>query len=142
MIELSASLEGDKELHRTLNIIPKNLDNFEEPLFRIGIEMLSAFDSNYDSRGSLFKAKWKPRKDKKSHPLLEKTGKMRRSFTSKLGNNYVELYNTAEYFKYHQSNAPRKKLPRRVMMKIDEIRKVFIVKAFQEHIRSSIKKAK
>lgn len=142
MIELSASLEGDKELSRRMMKIPDDIGNFKVPLFKIGREVRVSIDANYASRGALFGAKWKPRKDKKSHPLLEKTGKMRRAFDQDLGFDYVAIGNTSEYFKYHQSNAPRKKLPRRVMMKIDEIRKVFIVKTMQEHIRSSIKKAK
>ena len=140
MIELSASIEGDKELHRTLNIIPKNLDNFKVPLFKIGREVRVSIDANYASRGALFGAKWKPRKDKKSHPLLEKTGKMRRAFDQDLGFDYVAIGNTSEYFKFHQSNAPRKKLPRRVMLKLDQIRKIFIVKEFQAHIQKAIRK--
>jgi hypothetical protein len=59
---------------------------------------------------------------------------MRNSFIHKEGKDYVLVTNTAPYFKYHQSRLPRRKLPRRVMMKLDETRKQTIVKEFQKAI--------
>lgn len=140
MITLTATIEGDKELSRKLMTIPNDISNFKEPLFKIGREVRISVDANFDSRGALFGERWQPRKDNKSHPLLEKTGRMRRAFSQNLGMDYVEIYNTADYFKFHQSNAPRKKLPRRVMLKLDQIRKIFIVKEFQAHIQKAIRK--
>lgn len=137
MIELSWSIEGEKQISRRLDLTPYKLGNFTEPLMRIGVELKSAVDSNYSSRGALFGAKWKKRKDKNPWPLLEKTGAMRHSFEQRLGPSYLEMYNTADYFRYHQSNKPRgTALPRRVMLKIDKIRKVFIVKEFQRHLQN------
>lgn len=139
MITLNATLEGDKELSRRLIAIPQNIGSFKQPLFKIGREVRISADANFASRGALFGARWKPRKDNEPHPLLEKTGRMRRSFTQNLGNDYVEIFNTSDYFAYHQSNAPRKKLPRRVMLKLDQIRKQFIMREFQSHIQKSIR---
>ena len=138
MIVLSSSIEGDKELSRRFNSIPKDVGSFRGPLYRIGQEVRLSVDANYGSRGSLFGAKWEPRKDNKPHPLLERTGKMRSSFAQRLGDEYVEIFNPTPYFKYHQSNKARRKLPRRIMLKLDEIRKVFIVKEFQRHLHKSV----
>lgn len=138
MIELKVDIEGEKQLSRRLMIIPKNIGNFKKPLFRIGGEVRGSIDTNFSGRGSLF-GRWVPRKDNKPHPLLEKTGKMRSNFKQNLGPYYVEIYNPTPYFKYHQSNKPRKKLPRRVMMKIDNIRRSFIQKEFQRHIIESMR---
>lgn len=140
MIQLSGTIEGSKELSRRFMQIPDDLGNLKPPLFKIGREVRISVDANFSSRGALFGEKWEPRKDNKSHPLLEKTGRMRRAFSQRLGPDYVEIANPTEYFKYHQSNAPRRKLPRRVMLKIDEIRRIFIVKEFQSHIRQALKK--
>jgi phage gpG-like protein len=140
MITLNATLEGDKELSRRLIAIPQNIGSFKQPLFKIGREVRISADANFASRGALFGARWKPRKDNNPWPILEKTGKMRRAFDQDLGFDYVAIGNTSEVFKYHQSNAPRSsQLPRRIMLKLDEIRKLFIVKAFQEHIRNSLR---
>lgn len=138
MIELKVDIEGEKQLSRRLITIPKNIGNFKKPLFRIGGEVRGSIDTNFSGRGSLF-GRWVPRKDNKPHPILEKTGKMRANFKQNLGPYYVEIYNPTPYFKYHQSNKPRKKLPRRVMMKIDNIRRSFIQKEFQRHIIESMR---
>lgn len=137
-IELKVTLEGDVELSRRLLTIPDKIDNWYMPLYRVGQEVHRSVDANYSGRGSLF-GKWEPRKDNKPHPLLEKTKAMRNSFANKLGPNYLHIYNTAPYFKYHQSNQPRKRLPRRVMLKIDRERQQFIQKEFQAHIINSMK---
>ena len=42
--------------------------------------------------------------------------------------------NSDPKFKFHQSNKPRARLPRRVMLKIDMDRKTYINKAFQEYL--------
>jgi len=139
MIQLSADIEGSKELSRRLLKIPADIGNFKVPLFKVDREVRISIEANYGSRGALFGERWAPRKDSKPHPLLEKTGRMRRSFESDLGPDYVAITNSAEQFKFHQSAAPRKKLPRRVMMKLDELRKTFIVKTFQAHVKDALK---
>lgn len=51
-------------------------------------------------------------------PPLVRIGVMQRSFTSKPSAMSVTISNDAPYFKYHQSSAPRAKIPRRVMIGI------------------------
>lgn len=138
MLEISGTIEGGKELSRRFIKIPEDIGNFKPVLFKIGREVRIAVDANFGSRGSLFREKWAPRKDNKPHPVLEKTGKMRRNFQQRLGDDFVEISNPTEYFKYHQSNAPRRKLPRRVMLKLDEVRKIFIIKEFQRHLHKAV----
>lgn len=140
MITLSADIEGTKELSRRFIKIPENIQDSGDSFAKIGREVMLSVDANYATRGSLFGEPWPSRKTPKPWPLLEKTGRMRRSFNQRLGRNYVEISNPTEYFKFHQSNKPRKKLPRRVMLKLDEIRRRFIVRQFQLHIRASLKK--
>ena len=133
MIELKVTLEGERQLSRRLLTIPVEISDFKRPLFRIGAEVRGSIDTNFSARGALF-GRWVPRKDNLPHPLLEKTSAMRRNFKQKLGPNYIEIFNPTPYFKYHQSNKPRKRLPRRVMMKLDRDRKKKKKKEFQEHI--------
>jgi phage gpG-like protein len=139
MIHLDATIEGDRELSRRLLITADGIDDFREPLTRIGDELLHTFDANFASRGSLFGG-WAQRKSPAPWPLLERTGTMRRSFDKNVDKDMVKLWNSAPYFGFHQSNQPRSKLPRRVMMKIDNQRKEFIQKAFQEYIISVMRK--
>lgn len=139
MITLNVTLEGEKQLSRRLLTIPSDISSFKIPLFRIGGELRGTFDKNFSARGALF-GRWQPRKDNLPHPLLEKTGSMRRNFKQSLGPDYIEIFNPTPYFKYHQSNKPRKKIPRRVMMKIDDERKRFIQREFQKHVNDAIRK--
>lgn len=139
MITLNVTLEGEKQLSRRLMTIPSNISSWKIPLFRIGGELRGTFDKNFSQRGALF-GRWQPRVDNLPHPLLEKTGAMRRNFKQSLGPDYIEIFNPTPYFKYHQSNKPRKKIPRRVMMKIDDERKRFIQREFQKHVNDAIRK--
>lgn len=141
-VQLEANIEGEQQLSRRLMIVAKDIDNFKPPLEKIGSELRRVIDLNFTSRGSLFGG-WKPRLKAYPWPILEKTGSMRRSFKQKLGGNFVEIYNTADYFKYHQSRKSRStRLPRRVMMKLDQQRKEFVQKAFQAYIVDIIRKSK
>jgi len=133
MIELQADIEGERELSRRLLIMSDGLEDFTTPLTKIAGELTKSFDENFDTRGSLFGG-WAPAKRDYGHPLMEKTGEMRNSFDDQVFPDHAILSNHAPYFPYHQSNKPRQKLPRRVMMKIDQQRKTYIVKAFQEFI--------
>jgi hypothetical protein len=54
--------------------------------------------------------------------ILDATGNMKRSFGFSSGRAFARIYNNTSYFKYHQSSAPRHKLPRRVMMMMDRER--------------------
>lgn len=132
-ITIDAGIEGEVQLQRKLLVVADGVKDFKEPLRRIEEEVLKSFQDNFDARGGLFGG-WPPAKKDYGHPLLEDSGAMRSNFQSRIGKDFVRLYNPTSYFVYHQSNAPRSKLPRRVMMKLDQQRKTFIVKAFQEHI--------
>jgi len=141
-IELSVELEGEKQLSRRLLIVADGVTDFTDPLNKIGGELKKTFDDNFDDEGSLFGG-WRERKPQyrdgiriDTWPLLQKTGEMRQSFESIVDKNSLTISNKAPYFVYHQSNKPRYKLPRRVMMKVDEERRQYIQKAFQAYLVS------
>lgn len=77
------------------------------------------------SRGQVFGQRWQPIKNSASKSRkyigqpLERTGKMRNSFVASVGKNQVTITNSAPYFKYHQSSAPRRVLPRRIMLGVN-----------------------
>lgn len=137
-IQIDAELEGEHQLSRRLLVVADGVKDWQAPLRDIEGELLKSFQDNFDARGGLFGG-WPARKKDYPWPILEKTGAMRDNFQSQIGNDFVRLYNPTDYFVYHQSNAPRSKLPRRVMMKLDQQRKMFIVKAFQNHIVDLLK---
>lgn len=140
---LTAEIEGDQQLSRELGITATRVKDFRRPLRESAAELQKTFQLNFDARGRLFGG-WKDRKPVYDHgqrvdtwPLLEKTGRMRKSFFSEVHDDHAVLGNRTPYFKYHQSNKDRTRLPRRVMMMIDDARRRFIIRAFQEHIIES-----
>jgi phage gpG-like protein len=131
--QLGFELEGERQVSAELGIAADHIKDWRQPLTSVGSELLKAFDLNFASRGQLFGG-WAPRTKDYPWPLLEKTGQMRKSFHSQVAGDAVVLGNPTPYFKYHQSNQPRRRLPRRVMMKIDEARRNLIFKIFQAHV--------
>lgn len=72
---------------------------------------LKLTDENFDKRQNPAGIRWRPRKKKYPHPILEKTGKMRRSFRKGQG---ATVYSTDAKAKYHQYGT--KKMARRQML--------------------------
>lgn len=145
-MDLQIVVEGEVQLHRRLIIIANGVTDFQEPLRSIGTELHKSFQENFDQRGALFGG-WPERKPviRKGEridtwPLLEKTGEMRNSFDEKITSTSIVLFNSASYFPFHQSKESRQVLPRRIMMKIDQERKTFIVKAFQQYLVTLMRK--
>lgn len=136
-ISIDFSVDGEKQLSVELGIMADHVTDWTPALEEASEILLKSFDLNFDSRGQLFQGGWPKRKVEKPWPLLENIGDMRRGFDSAIVGSTLTLGNTASYFKYHQSSAPRTSgLPRRIMMKIDDPRRREIVKIFQKYILS------
>lgn len=133
-ITLTADVEGSTELSRRLLIMSDGIKDFHEPLTVAAAEVRRSVDMNFDTAGNLLAGGWPPRSKVYAWPILQKSGKMRQSFQTQIQRDQAVIGNSADYFKYHQSNKPRTRIPRRVMLKLDQERKEFIVKAFQAYI--------
>lgn len=138
-IVIAGAVEGDLQLSRELIGINTNLNNFRQPLQRSRDQLLSTTQLNFGVVGSMMGG-WKPRKRIYAWPLLQKSGRMRRNFQSKVSSNMMEIWNPTSYFPYHQSNRPRRRLPRRVMLKIIGQDKRRIQKFFQEFMVGTLKR--
>lgn len=139
-VDLQVTLEGEKQVSRRLLIIADGISNFETPLKSIGGELQKTFQTNFAQQGTLFGG-WAERKPQyrdgqriDTWPLLNQTGALKSGFRQDTSKTNLRIRNVVPYFKYHQSNQPRTRLPRRVMMKIDNERRNYIVKAFQKYI--------
>lgn len=133
-VQLSISIEGENQLRGAFESMGNALKSFREPLADSTKLLKKTFDTNFNTKGSTIGEPWQPRKRQYPWAILQKTGKMRKSFRDRISSFQAEIFNTAPYFKYHQSNKPRKKLPRRVMMKIDLQRGKEIIKIFNRYL--------
>ena len=141
MFELSANLEGEKQLDRRMKMIKTSLKSLFPVMKKTGAYLRDFIKGDvFETRGGAIGERWKPRKSGGSWPLLQKTGKMRRSFKYTPKPLQVRIFNTTDYFKFHQSRMPRRRLPRRVMMKIDKERRNHILQLFHKEINKLLKK--
>lgn len=151
-LQLEWSIEGEQQLSRVLRGVNGGFSNLEKP-FKAAAESLKRTFSTevFSTKGAVIGEKWarlspytvaqKARQGYPADPLI-RTGAMKDSFKSVVTSTEATISNTAEYFKYHQSNQPRTTLPRRVMMKLGENQKQEVVKEFQKYILEVMKKAK
>lgn len=148
-LELTFSIEGETQLLRRLKGAESDLRNWEPEFNKTGKLLLKTFRENFDSQGRTLGVTWPPlapstvaEKRRLGYPLtpLVRTGKMRRGFRANSSKRDVVIRNVQDYFVYHQSRQPRKKIPRRVMMKLDAKRKQLIIKIFQKSIESQLQK--
>lgn len=142
-MKLSWSIEGEEQLVRNLRNIGKGIKDWT-PAFKEASDRLKKVFSEdvFKTKGSIIGEQWNPLKPKYLAQKLRggfpadtlvKTGKMQNSFQSIVQTDRAEIWNSTQYFKYHQSSAPRSKLPRRVMMKLAENQKQIIVKIFHTY---------
>lgn len=137
-MNLSITIEGEKQVSRKLGILDQRIQDFRTPLTKSVQYMLRIIDRNFDMSGGLFGG-WAPRKDNNPWPLLQKSGRMRGGFIDEVRQTEAIIGNNISYFRYHQSNKPRYKLPRRIMMMIRNADATHIVKNFHQHALDTLK---
>lgn len=151
-LNLQWSIEGDKQISRILLNVSNAAKDFKKPLGQSATMLRKLFEGDvFKTEGGAIQRQWErlspatvARKARSGSPfptkILVDTGKMQKSFYTTVTSDYAIIGNNQDYFKYHQSNKPRKRLPRRQMMRINNDSKASIVRYFQEHLRNEAKK--
>lgn len=150
-MQIQVTITGDKELLRGLKKLGQELYMLKSAMEDIGKD-LSDYYSNeaFASQGGVFGTPW-PRLSSKyasrkariyagRSPLIA-SGKMKESFDYKADNTSVYISNTAKQFKYHQSSAPRLKLPRRAMIGKNRAIVDIVETIVKQEVTRKIKKA-
>lgn len=150
-MQVSIRITGTKEVQRKLRKLGPNLHNLRGAMEDIGDQAADYYaNQGFNSQGGVFGSPWrrlKPatllRKAKRypGRPPLVATGAMRDSFTYVAGSQQVLIGNKADYFKYHQSTAPRTRLPRRQMMGINSPISRMVKSTIENEIRKKIRLA-
>ena len=123
-MKISFTLEGEKQISRNLRGL-KNKD-LRKAFQKAGRKLVPFYkNAVFSSEGSVIGERWKG--GPAYHGLI-RTGSMRNDFHYETTKYSLTLYNDTEYFRFHQSNKPRKSnLPRRVMFKLDEPRRQIVI---------------
>lgn len=148
---LEWSIEGEKQLSRRLRNIGDSVKNWQPAFDKATKRLKDIFENDvFNTQGGAIGEAWSPlsrayaaQKAKRygNRGILEATGRMRNSFQRQFKPDYGKVWNSVNYFKYHQSNQPRQKLPRRVMMKLAEEQREIVVKIFQQVAIEKIKQS-
>ena len=147
-MQISWTIEGEKQLSRRLEIMARKIKDWGPAFKESGENLKNIFAKDvFETEGGAINENWSPLKKAyalqkaKKFPgkgMLEATGKMRNSFMTLWRPDMAQVWNTSDYFKYHQSNKPRSKLPRRVMMKLGENQRSMIVKVFHSYFHKQV----
>ena len=144
--KLKFTIEGIPELNRILLLKHKQLSNFTKPLFKAGNLILEDVEQQFRTEGSLSggwqalalsTVKGRIREGfGGEHPILQRTGSLKKSFFKKVDPRRVYISSESPYFGFHQSRKSRSsKLPRRPMLLLTQRTKENIVQEFNDYLR-------
>lgn len=147
-LTLTVTVEGETQLSRTLMLMADRVKDWT-PAFQETASTLKNIFSNdvFESEGAAIDEHWaalspdyEARKAKRypGKGLLQASGTMRNSFKSMYQSDMAQIWNTTDYFKYHQSNQARSKMPRRVMIKLAEAQREVVVKIFHTYFQNFV----
>lgn len=151
-LQLSWSIEGEKQLSRRLRGISSDVRNLRTPFTQAAKHLTKTYSNDvFRTRGGAIDERWKrlspatvAAKARKGYPNpsqpLVATGEMKNAFNYRAEDDYAMIWNEAEYFKYHQSRRPREHVPRRVMMKIAEAQRKTIVRTFHKYFAARLRR--
>lgn len=143
-LSVVVGVSGDAQFMRKLETLGKTWFEWKEALNDTGEHLRAYFSGQvFSSQGGVLGTPWaelsaSTQAQKAKHyqqydtvPLI-RTGKMQDSFAYHATATKLEITNTADYFKYHQSSEARHKIPRRRMFGINNDVKEIIRKAFEK----------
>ena len=147
-MQIQFAIEGELQLSRRLSNIAANARDWSPAFEKSVADMKELFSGPvFETEGRAVDESWSPlsrayalqkRKKFGDAGILQASGAMRAAFATKFDATSGSIWNTASYFKYHQSRMPRTKMPRRVMMKLTENVKQMIVKNFQQYFLDTV----
>lgn len=150
MLSVSIKISGDKDTLKKINRFRSSLLDFTDAMESIGRESAKYFAGQvFASQGGILGKLWPTNLAKtiaykaKHYPqyataTLIRTGEMKNSFTHEASANKVDITNTAPYFIYHQSTAPRTKMPYRPIMAINSDIESIVKKVLDADIKRKI----
>ena len=154
-MQINITVKGDKEVNKRLRRLGSSLLDFRVAMGTVGEEAAKYYSGKaWSSEGAAFGNPWaslkrstinaKLRKNRSTalSPLVGSTsGGMRDSFTHLNTRSSVVITNKKDYFKYHQSTMPRKRLPRRQMMGINDPLRRMVERVIKQDIENKIRSA-
>jgi phage gpG-like protein len=142
---LKFNIEGVSELSHILLLKQKQLSDFKKPLFKSAKMITEDVEIQFRTEGSL-SGGWKSLAESTvkgriregyggEHPILQRTGALRRSFYSRVDSKRAFISSNSPYYGFHQSRMDRNKLSRRPMLLLTERTRENIIETFNDFLR-------
>lgn len=149
-LQVTIKVSGLTETQKRFVRMSRDFHDFRDAMKRIGVEGSQYFGSvAWNSQGGVYGARWQSlstryaQRKAKQYPgrgILEKSGGMKHAFDyTDLSKDGVVLTNLAPQFKYHQSTAPRTKIPRRQMIGVSTGLKSIIRNAIHDDVTKKLR---
>ena len=150
-MQILIKITGDKQTIKNLRSVKSELNDFSRPMRQIGSELKSFFSNDvFASQGGAIGHRWPALQSStikqksaryRAHSVtpLIRTGAMKNAFYSKSDRSSVLIGNNASYFVYHQSSAPRTRIPYRPMIAISEQVKTIVNRVIDDRVSVIVK---
>ena len=147
LFSINVEIQGLKKIKKIFSKLNKFLENTDSIMQKVGSHLLKAYRLNFTSEGSRLGKPWKQLApatvlDRSrqgfggAHPILHRTGRMKRGFKAVIGKNILRIENTTPYYRYHQIGGGH--VPKRVMLFFNMRLKKEIIKMFTVMLAKSI----
>lgn len=152
-LDVSITIRGDSEVIAKVNRLGGSLLDLKRAMEVIGRGAADYYaTTGITDQGRPFGQPWRELSqgykmwkeiNYPGRPLMERGGPgsedLKGSFTFEATRNSARIFNSASYFKYHQSSDVRQKLPRRQMMGINVPIKKLVSEAIQLDVDAKIR---
>lgn len=140
MTNLTFTIDPDGRAQRFLQEAADAIRDLTPALREIKDYQLKTIGEQFDTEGSkILGTKWAKRKKAYSHPILNKTGKLRGSPAQEsLTSTRLTITSRTPYYKYHQQGT--RTVPQRQIMGHSEEMQIQAVDIVANHINSKLKK--
>ena len=149
MLHVRVEIKGDKRTIAQLRKMISEFNDWKPELRAIGDYLVKFYqDPVFETEGGIFGARWQALspayaiRKAVTHPgrgILEASGDLRRSYSTRVHSNLLELINQDPKAIYHQEGTRR--MPARVLIKVDEKQKDEIVNIFKKGVLLKVQKA-
>lgn len=149
MLSVRVEIKGDKRAIAQLRKMINEFNDWKPELRAVGDYLVRFYqDPVFETEGGIFGARWQALssayqiRKAVTYPgrgILEASGDLRRSYTTRVHANLLELINEDSKAIYHQEGTRR--MPARVIIKVDDARKDEIVNIFKKGVLLKVQKA-
>lgn len=148
---VNITISGSKNVIKALQRFEGDLNDWTKEMNSIGDYLMDVYGRQaFDTEGAVFGDRWADlspiyelwkAKVYAGRGILERSGRLRGGFVKNAGKTDLEIKNTVAYGVYHQSTAPRRKIPRRPFIGMTPTIEKKVIGFFVDGITGKIRRA-